>query len=192
MKKLITIYALFLMLCFVPFNKINAQDAQHNHLYDNGICECGEYEEAKFNGTSGFIVDNVGKLMWYAENYNNGTISNNLIIAANITLPDGLEWIPIGTLENPFDRFAFSYLDEPFEINLNNQEVKTSNFGLFGVTESKGIVITSISDITVSGNFNFTSPVEGVGAVLGTNKADSRASITNCQSYVNFTCNYLT
>lgn len=188
MKKFITIIVLYLALSFIPFNKINAQEDEHTHLYDNGICVCGEYEEAEYNGRSGFIVDNVGKLMWYAENYNNGTISNNLIIAANMTLPDGLEWIPIGTLERPFRHFANTYMDTKFEINLNNQEVKSSNYGLFGVTESKDIVITSITDIIVSGNFNITTPVEGVGSVLGTNKADSKVIITNCESYVNYTC----
>ena len=123
MKKFITIFVLFLTLSFIPLNKINAQEDEHSHLYENGICECGEYEEAKYNGRSGFIVDNVGKLMWYAENYNNGTISNHLIIAANMTLPDGLEWIPIGTLDRPFRHFANTYMDIKFEINLNNQDL---------------------------------------------------------------------
>lgn len=189
MNKLIKVY--FVLIFVIGFYIISFKDVyastleQHNHTYDNGICSCGEYEEPEWNQhiNGGWEVSNAGQLMWVASKYNAGEINSNIFIINDITLPVDVKWTPIGTVDYPFTRKLSTHNDTVKTVNLNNQEVRTSNYGLIGYASTGNNYSAKISNIQVSGEFNISSSIENVGAIVGV--SNENVSITNCTSFVN-------
>jgi len=180
MKKVFRLFLIisFIFLVGVP---VTTFAAEHTHEYENGICECNAYEEATYNQhiNGGWEVRNAGQLMWVVNRLNSGELQKNVIIAADITLPDGLEWIPLGNTTYPFEKSVFGYTDDTYTINLNTQTVKSSNYGFIGYTKST----CKINDIIVEGTFNIAAAVENVGGVIGC--ASDLVTINNVTSKVN-------
>lgn len=185
MKK---IYGLFLVLIvFVfAFYKFDVSAETHSHQYTNGICECGEFEEAGWNDHilhSGYTVSNAGQLLSIANKYNSSVVSSRIIITNDITLPEGIKWNPIGTLEYPFIGKIDTLSGNPHTINLGVQFVKQSNYGFIGYSYNEGIESASIENIIVAGEFNVESSIENVGGILGS--GENNIIINNCTSKVN-------
>ena len=72
--KFISIFALIFSLCLLSINFNVKADDSHSHSYNNGICECGEYEEPvwKQHYPVGWEVGNAGQLLYVIEKHNSG------------------------------------------------------------------------------------------------------------------------
>ena len=191
MKKIRLTFILTVLFSFVFIiqNKsfVHAND-EHSHIYDNGICECGEYEEPEYyqHYNTGCIVDNAGKLLWFVNKYNSGETSKNLYIKSDITLPSDYKWVPLGTIEHPFVHSVYPVKDDVvYKINLGNQEVNTSNYGFIGILGDDGDATSTIENIAVYGNFTISASVDSVGSIIG--KAKNKTKVKNVSSYVNMT-----
>ena len=184
--KLIFILTLYFGIIFGLQNNlfIFAND-DHNHIYDNGICECGAFEEPKYfqHIPSGWIVENAGQLLSYVNKYNSGESKNNLYIRADITLPSDYKWVPIGTTEHPFVHNIYTVNDIEYKIDLGGQEVNTSNFGLIGVLGDTSDRSSSIENLSIYGNFTISTSVDSIGAFVG--NANNSLNIVNSSSHVN-------
>lgn len=181
LKTFITFIFLFIFAISLNLNLFAEGTEEHSHSYDNGICECGDYQKPElFNHINGgYIVSNAGELLWYAKNYNEGNIIHNLIVKGNITIPDNISWIPMGNSSTPFKESIKTYLDEEASINFNTQTITSNNFGLVGYSEDT----ISIKNLTLKGTFNIDSSVSNVGAFVGLN--NSNLTITSVKNYVN-------
>lgn len=188
-KKIILIFILTVLFgtLFVFENKSFVKANEHSHTYDNGICECGSFEEPEYfqHIPSGWIVENAGQLLSYVNKYNSGESKINLYIKADITLPSDYKWVPIGTTEHPFVHDIFTVKDVVYKIDLGNQEVTTSNFGLIGVLGDTSDRSKSIENLSVHGNFSILSSADSVGALVG--NAKGKVEIFNSSSHVNMT-----
>lgn len=190
MKKLfktcLIIVGLILTTCIINLH-VHASDTEHTHIYDNGICECGEYQKPDWDQGvhSGWVVRNAGELLWYRDGFNKGEVISSLKIAGNIVLPQNIEWTPIGTEEHPFNKRILTYGDQSFTIDLGTQDVKTSNYGLIGYTTSNSDEITDISNIIVLGTFNITSTIDAVAGIVGHATGNTKIkNVTNAVSII--------
>ena len=187
-NKLIFILTVLISFLFIAQNNslIMAND-EHSHNYDNGICECGEFEKPEYfqHTNTGWIVENAGELLWYVNQYNSGESKLSLYIKNDITLPSNYKWVPIGTIEHPFVRTIETVNDVQYKISLGNQEVNTSNYGLIGVLGDGSETSSKIENISVYGNFTISTSVENVAAIVG--NAKNKLDISNTTSYVNMT-----
>ena len=77
----------------------------HSHFFVDGFCtHSGEshYEPATKNGDGAYVIDNAGKLFWFAALVNEGheevpqDTSADAVMTDSITMPDGYAWTPIG------------------------------------------------------------------------------------------------
>jgi len=66
------------------------KDATHKHYYENGFCTAGDGEYEKPTGGDGnpYIIDNGGKLYWFAEHFNAGEIEQDAIVELKKTSVD--------------------------------------------------------------------------------------------------------
>ena len=190
MKKIRLIFILIVFLSFIFVIQKNSfiyANEEHSHAYDNGICECGEYEEPEYyqHHNRGWIVKNAGELLWYANKYNSGESKINLYIKNDITLPNDCKWIPIGTIEHPFVHNVYTVNDIQYKIYLGKQEVNTSKYGFIGVLGDDSETKSSIENISIYGDFTISASVNSVGAIIG--NAKNITNIVNSSSYVNMT-----
>ena len=82
----------------VPNIVIATPRVAHEHNYVNGFCTCttAPYEPAKKDNDGYFVIDNGGKLFWFARLVNNnGMGSANARLTADIDL-ENRSWIPMG------------------------------------------------------------------------------------------------
>ena len=93
--KFISIFALIFSLCLLSINFNVKADDSHSHSYNNGICECGEYEEPvwKQHYPVGWEVGNAGQLLYVIEKHNSGELNNNIIITEPIKVDTNLYFI---------------------------------------------------------------------------------------------------
>ena len=150
--KFISIFALIFSLCLLSINFNVKADDSHSHSYNNGICECGEYEEPvwKQHYPVGWEVGNAGQLLYVIEKHNSGELNNNIILTNDITLPEDFEFVSLGTAEYPFTKSILTINDNVYTINLNNQVVTSSNYGFIGYAkgeEANKALIENINDI---------------------------------------------
>ncbi len=78
----------------------NAQPAGHTHSFVNGFCTdatcTAPYEEATQDADGYYLIDNGGKLFWFAQQVNDGTgTTYNLKLTADIDL-ENRPWTPMG------------------------------------------------------------------------------------------------
>lgn len=181
-------FILFLGVLLLFQNKLFVlADTEHVHTYDNGFCECGELEKPEYlqHLGTGWIVDNAGELIWYVNQYNSGESKLNLYIKNDITLPSGYKWVPLGTTEHPFVKNIYTVNDVEYKIDLGEQVINTSNYGLVGILGDGETSSSIIENIKVYGNFTISRSVESVGAFVGS--AINRLDILNSSSYVTMT-----
>ena len=190
MKKYIKIVfslcVLFIIhLVTIKYTFVNAED--HTHEYDNGICECGSYQEAGWNQhiLGGWTVGNAGQLLWIIDKQNSGTLNNRVIITNDITLPEDVNYVPLGTLEHPFTVDIRTYNNEVHTINLNNQTVTKSNYGFIGYAKGTNDDKVIIENLKITGNFEISSTCENIAGVIGL--AENNIELKNVTANVNIT-----
>lgn len=178
---------LFSFLFIIQNNSFVLANGEHSHEYENGICECGEYEQPEYHQhfNTGWIVENAGELLWYVNSYNSGESKKHLYIRNDITLPSDYKWVPIGTTEHPFIHTINTINDVEYKIYLGDQEVSTSNYGLIGILGDESEVSSTIKNLSIYGNFTISTSVDNVGAIIG--NAKNKTNIENSSSHVNIT-----
>lgn len=183
--KLISIFTLIFSLCLLNINFNVKADDSHSHSYNNGICECGEYEEPiwKQHYPVGWKVGNAGQLLYVIEKHNSGELNNNIIITNDITLPEDFEFVPLGTAEYPFTKSILTINDNVYTINLNNQVVTSSNYGFIGYAKGEETNKALIENIKIKGNFDISATCENVAGLVGV--AENNVTIKNSTSEVN-------
>ena len=164
-------------------------------LDTDGLCTvCGGYEPAVLSG-SVYQIGNAGQLFWFAELVNEGSTRASAVLTADITIPAGMKWTPIGNASQPY-RGTFNGGDHTIS-GLYFSDDSADYVGLFGIVESTGkiqntgLVETSImakkSVGTVTGYSlgtvercwaeNITvSATANLGGVVGLN----RGTVNNC------------
>ena len=190
MKKYLKI---FLTLCvltiiqLITISYISLNAETHNHEYENGICECGTYQEASWDQKiqGGWVVNNAGQLLWIADKQNSGTLKNRVIINNDITLPDGIKFEPLGTLEHPLTVDIATYDDKKYTINLNKQTVTKSHYGLIGHAKGSDTDKVIVENIKVIGSFDINSSCENIAGVIGL--SENNVEIKNVTSEVDIT-----
>ena len=163
----------------------NEYVAQPDHDYDDdGFCVntlhdgtvCNGYKEAVLSGDV-YQIAIAGNLFWYAQQYNSGAITNDAVLTADITIPDGKVWTPIGTSSM---NFAGTFDGGNYTVNLGSQTVTAGNFGIVGYLNGG-----TVKDLTVEGEISVDAAVEFVSGPVGF--ATGSATVTGCTSYVNIT-----
>ena len=190
MKKYLKI---FLSLCvltiiqLITISYISLNAETHNHEYENGICECGTYQEAGWDQKipGGWVVNNAGQLLWIVDKQNSGTLKNRVIINNDITLPDGIKFEPLGTLEHPLTVDIATYDDKKYTINLNKQTVTKSNYGLIAHAKGSDTDKVIVENIKVTGSFDINSSCENIAGVIGL--SENNVEIKNVTSEVDIT-----
>ena len=146
------------------------------HKFENGFCtSCDTYQEPKQDDSGVYQIANAGNLFWFAAkvNKNSGSRSISGKLTADITIPDGRTWTPIGN--NSYE-FAGQFDGNGKTISgLNINDSSMAGVGLFGYVGSGGRVF----NLTVANsNFYGNNPV---GGICGNNKG----TITGCTSSAN-------
>jgi hypothetical protein len=83
---------------------VEAPDTALGHDFDeNGFCTvCDGYQPAVLsNGV--YQISNAGQLFWFAEKVNGGETDANAVLLADIEIPDGHDWVQIGSMGAPYE-----------------------------------------------------------------------------------------
>jgi len=158
------------------------------HRYKNGFCVyCDGFETPEGSGAeeSPYLIDNAGKLYWFASQVNNNYIYNNIqgkltanivvnhnVLKADGTLYEGTfrEWTPIGNYKGIFDGNGKTVSGLYF----NNSD--TDYVGLFGSVNGGTVQKVGVVDSYFRGN-------EYVGGVVGYNGyLNKNSTVTDCYS----------
>lgn len=183
LKIVFSLCVVFLIHFLLIKNVLVSADT-HTHVYDNGICECGAYEEAGWDQTvhGGWTVGNAGQLLWIIDKQNSGTLKNRIVITKDITIPANISYVPLGNAEYPFYVDIKTYDNEIRTINLNNQTITKSNYGFIGFAKGSSTDKVLIQNIKITGNFNVTSTCENIAGVIGL--AENNVELKNVTSDV--------
>ncbi len=161
----------------VLFSNIEGQTGVHS--YENGYCTfCDSFESPEGNGTeeSPYLIDNAGKLYWFASQVNGGSksihgkLTENIVVNQNVLKADGTlnegtfrEWTPIMFYSGIFDGNGKTVSGLYF----NNSE--TLYVGLFGSVPGGTVQKVGVIDFYFNGN-------KYVGGVVGGNSS----TVKNC------------
>lgn len=156
----------------------------HSHSYSNGICSgCGEYEAPTLSG-SYYLIDNAGKLYWFAQKVNAGSTSicgkltDNITVNSNVLTSAGelngtpsMTWTPIGNASKPY---AGTFEGQNYSISgLYTNTSSTSLIGFFGDASGATIQNLCIKDSYFCGN-------EHVAGICG---SANNARFAKCSNY---------
>ena len=158
------------------------------HKYTNGFCACGGYEEAVQNADGYYVIDNGGKLFWFAELVNNGNNTINAVLTADIDL-ENRNWTPIGTQnESVSPNVKVPYMGvfngQCHVIkNLSIHVTDGREAGLFGRAQDATLLNFGVVDATV-----VSDPVNGTGYRAGIVAGElHRCTVANVYSAGNLT-----
>ncbi len=161
-------------------NSVKEED-HVNHDYENGFCLCCDNRQAAWSEDGVYQIDNGGKLYWFAEQINSGSITRNssAAIIGNIDLEgsddgqkagyDGIvkdrNFPCIGVMsssyQGSFDGGGHTLSDLYIQIE-NSSSGVVVGIGLFGYIEN-----ADISDFTLKGEITLTGDGERVGGAVG-------------------------
>lgn len=183
--KIVLSLCVLVVIQLTSFSYVFINAETHIHEYDNGICDCGIYEEAGWNQhiNGGWTIGNAGQLLWIIDKQNSGNLNNRIIITDDINIPDNINFVPLGTLEHPFSVDLRTYDDKVHTINLNKQNVTKSNYGFIGYAKGSIDDKVIIQNIKVTGSFDISSTCENIAGVVGL--AENNVEIKNATSAVN-------
>ena len=154
--------------------------------YNNGFCTlCDSYEIPEGSGTeeSPYLIDNAGKLYWFAARVNDGNYSTHGKLTANIVVNENVlaemaketpdvsgfrTWTPIGNFMKYYSGTFNGNGKTVSGLYLNNSSI--NNVGLFGYVQSGTVQKVGVVDSYISGN-------ENVGGVVGNMMA---GTVENC------------
>ncbi|MBQ8237468.1 MAG: hypothetical protein IJZ39_04915 [Oscillospiraceae bacterium] len=158
------------------------------HEYTNGFCACGGYEEAVQNADGYYVIDNGGKLFWFAELVNGGNNTSNAVLTADIDL-ENRNWTPIGTQnESVSPNVKVPYMgvfDGQCHVikNLSIHVTDGREAGLFGRAQDATLSNFGVVDVAV-----VSDPVNGTGYRAGIVAGElHRCTVANVYSAGNLT-----
>ncbi len=167
------------------YTNYNYSIADMNHTYnDDGFCtSCGAYEPAVYNDTSGvYEISNAGQLFWFAALVNGDTTQEGITAAnasasgkltANITIPSGYSWTPIGNRSADVS-LVYSGTFDGNNCTISGLSISgTSSYqGLFGYISG-----ATVKNVTVSGSITSTGGY--VGGIAGRAESSTISGCTN-------------
>ena len=152
------------------------RDPEHIHFYENGFCTAGdgEYEKPSRNGNT-YVIDNGGKLYWFAEHFNAGEIAQDVNVELKKTSASSQDTIKVINMEG--DKYTFpgigtesikfkgKFYGRSFTIkNFKRNIVNSQYTGLVNYAED-----AVIRDFQLEGeiNYNLTGHKSFHGTVVG-------------------------
>ena len=154
----------------------------------NGIMDCcGGYQTPLLNEEGYYEIANAGNLYWLAEKVNSIMWSTTKAkLTQDITLVDGITWVPIGKDSDYYFRGEFdgnNYSISNFYLNIT----KAGNWGLFGYVRN-----ATIKNFSINGNVetNFTSLMSNEYTAYGViSRAYYDNTFMNINSSIDFISN---
>ncbi|MBR1916232.1 MAG: tyrosine-protein phosphatase [Bacteroidaceae bacterium] len=146
----------------------NAQPAGHTHTFVNGFCTdatcTAPYQEPTKDSENYYLIDNGGKLFWFAQQVNDGTGSAyNLKLTADIDLENRL-WTPMGSYSHQF----YGAIDgQGHSITNLNVESADQYVGFIGVHNYNSSLNTDIVNFKLYGKVKYTGTGETSDWVAG-------------------------
>ena len=142
--------------------------ATHTHTYVNGFCTdaaCTEPYQPAIKDTDGYyLIDNGGKLFWFAQQVNDGTGTNyNLKLTADIDL-ENRPWTPMG---NSTNQFYGAFDGQGHSITNLNVESADQYVGFIGVHNYDSSLNTDIVNFKLYGKVKYTGTGETSDWVAG-------------------------
>lgn len=173
-----------------PYNTqtIWAANKVEDHSYDNGFCTvCGEYQEPAQDTDGAYLIDNGGKLFWFAA-YVNGDDTHaeaaaemhpsaKARLTADIDLQDPTdkaagrvtEWVPIGNTSGQSSRqFTGTFDGQGHTISgmsITTVDVRAGLFASVGTQSPK--VNGVVRNFTVEGSITLTEGNSGTNSGVG-------------------------
>ena len=173
-----------------PYNTqtIGAANKVEDHSYDNGFCAvCGEYQEPAQDTDGAYLIDNGGKLFWFAA-YVNGDDTHaeaaaemhpsaKARLTADIDLQDPTdkaagrvtEWVPIGNTSGQSSRqFTGTFDGQGHTISgmsITTVDVRAGLFASVGTQSPK--VNGVVRNFTVEGSITLTEGNSGTNSGVG-------------------------
>lgn len=173
-----------------PYNTqtIWAANKVEDHSYDNGFCTvCGEYQEPAQDTDGAYLIDNGGKLFWFAA-YVNGDDTHaeaaaemhpsaKARLTADIDLQDPAdkaagrvtEWVPIGNTSGQSSRqFTGTFDGQGHTISgmsITTVDVRAGLFASVGTQSPK--VNGVVRNFTVEGSITLTEGNSGTNSGVG-------------------------
>ena len=153
----------------------------HGNYTADGICACGEkYQPAAKNDSGVYQITNAGNLLWFAALVNGDqthaefdaqNTAASAVLTANITIPEGQTWTPIGTSSKPytgtFDGAGFT---------INNLKIENASAQYQGFVGYLGA--GAIQNLTLGESCSITGGKYS-GGVCGWNDAGAITGCTN-------------
>ena len=165
-----------------------AANTVEDHSYDNGFCTvCGEYQEPAQDTDGAYLIDNGGKLFWFAA-YVNGDDTHaeaaaemhpsaKARLTADIDLQDPTdkaagrvtEWVPIGNTSGQSSRqFTGTFDGQGHTISgmsITTVDVRAGLFASVGTQSPK--VNGVVRNFTVEGSITLTEGNSGTNSGIG-------------------------
>ena len=148
-RALSVLLCLYMVVQYLPMSAfvMNVSAACTTCSYSNGICTvCSSNEPAVINSDSYYEIDNAGKLLWFATQVKAGKVTWNAKVTADITIPSGTTWIPIGY--NTSKIFNATFDGGNYTIDLGTQTVPGNYYGLVANMKS-----ATVKNVRVKGTF---------------------------------------
>lgn len=141
-------------------------EAPAEHSYVNGFCsDCEELEPAVLVGDC-YQIGNAGQLYWFAKQVNAGNgdlcaiVTEDIVINADMTGEDLVQWVPIGSGEVPFQG-TFDGNGKTIS-GIFFEDATASYVGLFGFVSNAVIENVAVVDSYICGG-NYTGAIVGAG-----------------------------
>ena len=146
----------------------DAQPAGDTHTYVNGFCTddgcTAPYEEAVQDGEGYYLIDNGGKLFWFAQQVNDGTGTKyNAKLTTDIDL-ENRAWTPMG---NNTNQFYGAFDGQGHSITNLNVESADQYVGFIGVHNYDSSLNTDIVNFKLYGKVKYTGTGETSDWVAG-------------------------
>ncbi len=168
------------------YGELKVVDCTDHTQFVNGFCtncagfEAAQYNEEEYDGY--YEISNAGQLFWFAEYVNNVSNEANAKLTANITIPEGKEWTPIGS---GYPAYTGSFDGQEHTISgLYVDQPERDYVGLFGnVSYNPEIKNLMITNSTFIGN-RYVGALTGYGEVIVSNIAIGENVTVQGNNYV--------
>ncbi len=145
-----------------------AQPSGHTHTFVNGFCTdatcTAPYQEPTKDSENYYLIDNGGKLFWFAQQVNDGTGTKyNLKLTADIDL-ENRPWTPMG---NSTNQFYGAFDGQGHSITNLNVESADQYVGFIGVHNYDSSLNTDIVNFKLYGKVKYTGTGETSDWVAG-------------------------
>ena len=205
---LLPIIAVCVILLAIPLavspNQASAS-VHYTHEYENGVCQCGEYEQPDTNNYV-YQIENAGQYLWLVDYINaNSYYTAKMEFTADLDF-DGLKLVPINIFKGSIDgkghkiKNVYYYAEnERFglinraqtSVSITNLILDSSNtIGGYGTAiggliayadDGANLTITNVGiEATFDFEFNSSVTTAGYGAFIGYGYLNNPVTFTNC------------